>query len=165
MPDHDSRPHDWKAERRRRAFELSELGWRQSDIAEALGVSSAAVSQWLSAARAGGLDALDPVPRSSGPNKLTREQLDALPQLLSAGAEAYGFFGDVWTCARVATVIRREYGVSYHKAHVSRLLKGLAWTPQKPIRRASQRNEDAIAAWRVDAWPEIKKRRSSTATR
>ena len=53
------------------------------------------------------------------------------------GAESFGFVGDVWTCARIAQVIEREFGVRYHPAHVSRLLHQESWTYQKPILRAS----------------------------
>lgn len=158
MPGRNSQATDWKETRRKRAVELFELGWRQIDIAEALGVSRAAVSQWLATARQHGAQALCSTPPPTGPRKLAREQLDALPELLAGGTEAYGFFGEVWTCARVATVIRREFGVSYHKAHVSRLLKQLRWTPQKPIRRAAQGDDLEIAQWRTDVWPELKKR-------
>jgi transposase len=55
-----------------------------------------------------------------------------LPELVAKGAEAHGFGGDVWTCERVAIVIRREFGLSYHPAHVSRLLKKLRLSLQKP---------------------------------
>jgi hypothetical protein len=84
-----------------------------------------------------------------------------VPELLSHGAEAYGFRGEFWTCARVATGLWEAFGVSYHKAHVSRLLKRLDWTPQLPIERAAQRDEAVIKQWRAEAWPELKKRRAS----
>ncbi len=71
--------------------------------------------------------------------------------------EAYGFRGNVWTCARVAGVIWAEFGVAYHKAHVSRLLKALHWTPQMPVARAAQRHEAVIEQWRIQVWPELKK--------
>jgi transposase len=93
--------------------------------------------------------------------KLTPDQLHLVPELLSHGAEAYGFRGELWTCARVAAVMGEEFGVSYHKAHVSRLLKALQWTPQLPIERAAQRDEALIQQWRVQVWPELKKRRAS----
>jgi hypothetical protein len=57
----------------------------------------------------------------------------------------------------VAEVIRREFGVAYHPDHVSRLLRECGWSLQKPLRRASQRDEEAIAAWVKDHWPEVKK--------
>jgi transposase len=45
---------------------------------------------------------------------------------------------------------------AYHPAHVGRLLKAMRWSPQKPARRARQRNEAAIARWREETWPAIK---------
>jgi transposase len=159
MSGKDSCPKDWKEAQRKRALELKELEWKQCEIAEALGVSRAAVSQWVAHTREHGADSWRAKPRPRGPVKLTPEQFNQIPELLSHGAEAYGFCGDVWTCARVATVIRNELGVSYHKAHVSRLLKQLNWTPQIPIERAAQRNEKQIQQWRDDVWPELKKRR------
>ncbi len=125
--------------------------------AEAFSVSPAAVSQWLAKAREDGGAAWRAKPRPTGPIKLTEAQLRSIPELLSHGAEAYGFRGDMWTCARVATVLWEEFGVSY-KAHVSRLLKRLAWTPQLPIERAAQRDEALIEQWRLQVWPELKKR-------
>jgi transposase len=91
-------------------------------------------------------------------SRLTEAQLRLIPELLSHGAGAYGFRGEVWTCARVATGIWEEFGVSYHKAHVSRLLKRLHWTPQLPIERAAQRDEEIIKQRRIEVWPELKKR-------
>lgn len=152
---------DWKQERRRRAFDLRELGWTQRAIAVALGVSEAAVSKWFSA-EVDGDDAWRGRPHPGRTSRLSDEQLRLLPDLLSHGAEAYGFLGDVWTCSRIAVVIRVEFGVSYHKAHVSRLLKRLHWTPQIPIQRAEQRDEEAIERWRRERWPELKKRHATT---
>jgi hypothetical protein len=94
----------------------------------------------------------------SAPCRLTDEQLHLLPDFLSHGAEAYGFRGEVWTCARVGRVIEQEFDVRYDKSQVSRLLKRLNWTPQKPIKRASQRDETAIARWRTEVWTDLKKR-------
>lgn len=78
--------------------------------------------------------------------------------LLAKGAEAFGFRGDVWTTARIADVILQEFGVSYHPAHCSRLVRQLGQTQQKPIEKATQRKEAAIAAWKNERWDELKKR-------
>lgn len=154
----------WREGRRQRAFELTALGWSQQRIAEALGVSQAAVCQWLS--REGESAAVwRDTPRPGASPKLEAEQLRLLPDLLSHGAEAYGFRGEVWTCARVAAVIREEFGICYSPSHVSRLLKALNWTPQKPIQRATQRDEAAIEHWRNVRWPALKKRRPEKAGR
>jgi transposase len=150
---------DWREARRKRALELKEQGWKQRTIAQALSVSEAAVSQWASRKQEFGSDSWRSRPRGHKDCKLQAEELKLIPDLLSHGAEAYGFRGELWTCARVAEVIREEYSVSYHKAHVSRLLKVLRWTPQIPVERASQRDEAAIERWRVEVWPLLKKRR------
>ena len=85
-------------------------------------------------------------------------QRRSIPEFLWHGPEAYGFRGQVWTCARVAKVIEWEFGVRYHKGHVGRLLKELGWTPQQPIKRAIQRDEEAIRRWRDETWPELRRR-------
>jgi transposase len=149
--------HDWREWRRFRAIRLMRLGWQQRAIAAALGSTEAAVSQWIAAYAEGGRSALRSHPHPGHP-KLSRAQKRLLPDFLWHGAEAYGFRGDVWTCARIAKVIKREFGFSLHKDHVSRLLKELGWTPQIPITRAIQRNEKAIVRWRRDVWPKLKRK-------
>jgi transposase len=141
-----------------RVLQLKQQGWHQRDIAEALGVSEVSVSRWLRRAREGGPDALLSQPAPGHPPKLSNAQKRLIPEFLWHGPEAYGFRGPVWTCARVAKVIEEEFGVSYHKDHVGRLLQELRWTPQMPIRRAIQRDEEAIRRWRDEVWPELRRR-------
>jgi len=149
---------DWREARRFRAWELHQKGWKQRKIAEALGVTAGAVCQWLKRAREGGVESLRTRKPTGAPSRLTPEQRAQIPELLKRGAEAFGFRGEIWTCARVAEVIRREFGVSYHPAHVSRILRDCGWSVQKPIRRASQRDEEAIQRWVENRWPEVKKK-------
>jgi transposase len=99
-------------------------------------------------------------PKSGAPLRLSAADRQKLPGLLERGAESFGFRGDLWTCARVGKLIEREFGVKYHPAHVSRILKDPGWTPQKPIRQAKQRKEAEIQHWKDVRWPELKKRRS-----
>jgi transposase len=149
---------DWREGRRLRAFELKQQGWSQQQIAEALGVSKGAVSQWMKRARdGGGAQALKRRPAPGARPRLSEEQRTKLPELLKRGAEAHGFRGEVWTCERVAIVIRKEFGVGYHPAHVSRLLKALGHSLHKPQRRANQRDEGAIERWKEERWPQLKK--------
>lgn len=148
----------WKEERRKRAWALYQAGWKQKDIAEALGVTKGAVSQWIKRGKQGGAAALKDRPKPGAPRRLSTEERQRIPELLQRGAENFGFRGEVWTCSRVAKVIEREFGVRYHPAHVSRILKELGWTPQKPIRRAKQRQEAQIQRWKEERWPELKKR-------
>jgi transposase len=141
-----------------RALDLARQGWKQRDIAVALDASEGAVSRWLAAARRGGPEALRSHPGPGPSAKLTPEQFRLTPDCLWHGAEAYGFRGDVWTCERVAGVIGEEFGVTYSKSQVSRLLKRLGWTPQVPITRAIQRDEEAIERWRVESWPALQEK-------
>jgi transposase len=148
----------WKEERRKRAWALYQAGWKQKEIAEALGVTKGAVSQWIRSGKEGGEAALKDRPKPGSPRRLSAEERQRIPDLLKRGAESFGFRGDLWTCSRVAKVIEQEFGVAYHPAHVSRILKELDWTPQKPIRRAKQRQEFEILRWKEERWPELKKR-------
>jgi transposase len=152
-----SQAKDWREGRRLRAFELKEQGWKHTEIADALGVTEGALSQWMKRAREEGVQALRHKPPPGAPPRLSEDERARLPELVAQGAEAHGFRGDVWTCERVAIVIRREFGVSYHPAHVSRLLKKVRLSLQKPERRADQRDEEAIEHWKDQKWPALKK--------
>ena len=139
-----SQATNWREGRRLRAWELHQKGWKQRDIAEALGVSQGAVSQWLKRGRERGGESLRHQPPPGATPRLSPGQGDQLLKLLSQGAESFGFQGEVWTQPRVATLIRDWFGVSYHPDHVGRILKACGWSSQKPVHRASQRNESAI---------------------
>jgi transposase len=147
--------------RRHRAWELHRKGWKQQRIAEALGVSPGAVSQWLKRATGAGPQSLDAQPRPGRPARLTPAQCQNLTDLLSQGAAAFGFRGAVWTRGRVARLIQEQFGINYHPVHVGRILKQIGWSPQQPLVRASQRDEAAIAAWYDQRWPALKKRLTS----
>jgi transposase len=149
---------DGRVWRRFRALALKRDGWYQRDIADALGVAEESVSRWLTRARLGGPEALLARPVPGHPPKLSAVQKDRIPEFLWHGPEAYGFRGAVWTCTRIAQVIEEEFGVRYHKDHVSRLLRELHWTPQVPITKALQRDEDAIRCWREEVWPDLCRR-------
>jgi transposase len=149
---------NWREGRRLRAWELFQEGWPQQRIAEALGVSKGAVSQWLSRAKADGPQALCHRKPPGRRSKLTHQQRLQLLELLTQGPQALGFRGDVWTQPRVAQIIRRHFGVQYHPSQVGRILKQYAWSRQKPLRRASQRDEAAIRHWKEERWPVLKKR-------
>jgi transposase len=136
---------------------LKEQGWSQQEIAEVLDVAEETVSRWLARARTGGPAALRARSALGRPPRLSSEQRRLIPEFLSHGPEAYGFRGQVWTCARVAAVIGEEFGVRYHKDHVRRLLQALRWTPQMPITRAVQRDEAAITRWRRNTWPQLRR--------
>jgi len=139
-------------------LDLKRRGWIQAEIAEALDVSEVALSGWLARARDGGPEALRARPAPGRAPRLSPDQLRSIPELLWHGPAAYGFRGQVWTCARIAKVIEWEFGIRYHKDHVGRLLKGLHWTPQQPIKQAIQRDDEAILRRRDESWPELLRR-------
>ncbi len=127
-------------------------------MAEALGVTRGAVSQWVSRARDGGAEALRRRKPPRGQSKLNAVQLARLPGLLERGPSALGFCGEIWTRRRVAQVIEREFGVSYDPSQVGRILKGCGFSRLKPARRTAQRDEEAIGEWRDRRFGELKKR-------
>lgn len=150
-------PTTWREGRRLRAWTLFQAGWKVGQIAAALGVTHGAVSQWLARARQGGEAALHDRKRPGRAPRLTPEQQAKAPALLAQGAEAWGFHGDRWTRERVAEMLRRQFGVRYHPAHVSRLLAGWGFSLQRPQRRAIQRDEAAIRQWRQERFPALEK--------
>jgi transposase len=118
------------------------------------------VRRWCAAQRQGGKKALQAVPASGRPTKLTAAQRQELEKQLLKGARSAGFPTDLWTCPRVTDLIRRSFGVRYHVDHIGRLLHALNWSPQKPTRKAVERDEEGIRRWIKQAWPAIKKKRA-----
>jgi transposase len=147
----------WLEYRRQRAWELSQEGWQQHKIAEALGVAEGAVSQWLKKAREKGPEALKANPAPGPTARLSEEQKVKLGQLLEAGAESYGFQGEVWTHERVAWLIKEHFAVQYSSRHAGRILKQMGYSYQKPMQVAQQRNEEAIEEFEREVIPEVKK--------
>jgi transposase len=147
----------WKEWRRLRAVELHEDGWTQASIAKALGVTEAAVSQWLRSARERGRAALRSKSRRGQGARLSDDQLRRLPEFLDRGPAAFGFSGELWTCPRIARVIAQEFGVMYHPNHVRRLMHRLHWSYQRPIVRASERDAAVVTEWLERIWPATKK--------
>jgi transposase len=152
-----SRPIGTAAElerRRRQAVDSVHGGESPEAVARVLGVNRVSVYRWLAAARQP--DGLAAKPHPGPAPRLSTEQLQRLDELLCQGAQAHGWPNRLWTCARVGVIIHREFGVSLHHDHVGRMLRDrLGWTPQKPTRRARERNEEAIDWWKRYRFPEI----------
>jgi transposase len=142
--------------RRQRALDLLEAGLGVVAVARQTGVSRVSVGKWNKAGRIG----VRAKPRPQRSRKLKAAQLTQLRRLILAGPVACGFSTDLWTCPRIAQVIRERFGVSYHVDHLSRLLRDLGFSAQKPKRRAAERDEKAIAHWVMHDWPRIKKKRA-----
>ena len=148
-----------EAEQRRfRGIALLDQGRSQSDVARALGVSPAAVSQWVKARRAGGEVALRAKRHLGRKPKLSDRQMRRLQKMLLKGPTRNGYANALWTLNRVAQLIDKHFGKTYDPSGVWHVLRRMGWSCQKPERRARERDEEAIATWRKKDWPRIKKR-------
>jgi transposase len=145
--------------RRRHAVAMLRQGMKPAVVAGTLRVSLVSVGRWRKTALDGGVKALAAKPSPGRPLKLSITQRQRLSVLLQKGPTHHGFGTELWTLARVAEVIDRHFGVSYHPSQVWRILMALGWSCQKPESRARERDDDAIARWRRVDWPRIKKRR------
>jgi transposase len=143
--------------RRQLGGKLLAQGKGVHEVARLLGVAPSSVSRWKQAVAHGGEPALRAKPHPGPKPRLSRRQKARLLAKLRQGPRKAGYATELWTCPRVAAVIQQLFGVRYHPAHVWRLLRELAWSPQKPEHRARERDEKAIARWRLRTWPRLKK--------
>jgi len=145
-------------QRRHLAVSLLEQGMKPAQVAKSVGTSRASVTRWRQAHQEGGREAVAAKPHPGKPLRLTVAQRRRLAKLLLQGARKHGYSTELWTLARVAEVIAVNFGVEYHPGHVWYVLRSMRWSSQKPERRARERDEQAIATWRREDWPRIKKR-------
>ncbi len=148
-------------QRRRLAISLLEQGMKPARVARSVGTSRASVTRWRQAYQKGGAKAVAAKPHPGKPLRLTVVQRRRLARILLQGPRKHGYSTDLWTLARVAEVIAVDFGVEYHPGHVWYVLRSMRWSSQKPERRARERDEQAIGAWRQQEWPRIKKRQKN----
>ncbi|MBI3319999.1 MAG: IS630 family transposase [Candidatus Omnitrophica bacterium] len=143
--------------RRRRAIQLMQHGHNLPEIARAVKASVSSVFRWQLRYRQKGLAGLRPRPAPGRPARLSSSQKQRVVRLLLKGALAAGYSTDLWTLERIGRVIEKQYHVTYHPAHVWKLMHALGWSCQKPERRALQRDEHAIAHWKryLSSWGRI----------
>jgi transposase len=143
--------------RRRRVLTFLRQKLSLHEIARRIGCHASSVLRWRDALQCGGPDALKAKPAPGRPCRLTAKQKTQLVRLMAKGALAHGYRTELWTTQRIAELIARKMGVRYHRNHVGKLLHQLNWSHQKPESRAVERDENAIAAWKRDIWPKVKK--------
>lgn len=143
--------------RRRRGMRLLDEGRTLGEVAEIIGCEPSSVMRWRDARERAGDKGLKVRKAPGRPRKLSEAQSERLVELLLEGAVAQGYRTELWTTQRIAEVIEEEFGVSYHPDHVGRVMRRLGWSPQKPLRRALERDEEAIERWRRETWAEVKK--------
>jgi transposase len=153
------------AERARReqlrlaAAELIDGGASDQEIAGRFRVSRMSANRWRRALAVGGRQALASKGAGGAKCRLTPGQLRELEAALDAGPAVWGWDEDQrWTLARIADLVRRRFRVEYTLAGIDVLLHRMGWSVQVPARRAAERDEAAITAWRQETWPVIKGR-------
>lgn len=144
--------------RREYAIRLLQSGESLSAVARAVSAAPSSVLRWQRTYQRHGWRGLQAQSIPGRPPRLSPVQKKKLEQVLLAGPLAAGFKTDFWTLKRIAQMIKRLFGVAYHPSHVWKILNDLDWSCQKPERRATQRDEKAIAHWKWYRWPKIKKK-------
>jgi transposase len=144
--------------RRHRAAEYFQERKPLAEIVRLVGVSLSSVKRWRRAWQEGGRAALAAKPHPGPAPKLSWDQKQQLVSILRRGAVAARFRNELWTCARVAEVVRKKFRVSYHPDHVGRILHDLGYTPQKPERVAREQDSAAVERWRRKNWQQVKKK-------
>ena len=145
---------------RRRAVEQVSAGRTQAAVAAALGVHSVTVAKWVARHRADGDAGLAARPTPGRPRLLTPEQDRQVRGWLAGKPTAHGFRTDLWTARRVAELIRRRFGVAFHPNYLREWLTRRGYSPQRPARKARQRDGGRIAGWVANDWPAIQKKRA-----
>jgi len=148
-------------QRREYSIKLLLQGHAPVEVARIAGVDRRSVRRWHAAYRKKGRKGLAATHNTGRPPRLDATARSQLEQALLEGAHDAGFPNDLWTCPRVAHLIKSKFSISYHVDHIGRLLGSLGWSPQKPERRARERNEKAIKTWLKKQWPRIKKKPSA----
>src|SRR5689334_5555273 len=145
------------------AADLIEAGVSDREVARQFRVTRMSANRWRRALASGGRRALV----SKGPGgarcKLDAGQVRVLEAVLDAGPAVVGWPDQCWTLARIAEIVRRRFGVEYTLAGLDLLLHRIGWSVQVPSRKATERDEEKIAAWKDEQWPIIKGRRRTWA--
>jgi transposase len=148
--------------RRRLAVRRVSEGWTHKQVAAFLGVSERAVGAWVAAFRRAGDDGLRAKPHPGRAPYLTPAQEREVLGWLRQRPTAFGFTTDLWTARRVAHLIERRLGVTYHPGYLREWLAKRGLSPQKPAQRARERDQAAIDRWVAEDWPRIQKKRPRT---
>jgi putative transposase len=131
-------------------------GDKISEIAHDLRVTPGSVRRWHRAWEDGGTEAL----RSRGPvsqERLSPQQWAGLELELRKGPLAHGFAGDQrWTLGRIKRLIGKLFHVGYTVEGTWKLMRRHGWSCQVPVRQAMERDDEAVAVWKAEVWPDIK---------
>lgn len=148
-----------QAEIRLRVMNAVHAGMKQTDAARVFGVSRWSVVQWTKAHRNHGAQALAPKRRgrrAGEAGKLSLRQCERIRALIVGKMpEQLKLPFYLWTRAAVQRLIAREYKVRLSLTAVGTYLQRWGLTPQRPIKRAYERNDEAIVQWLAEVYPTI----------
>jgi transposase len=140
---------------RRLAVTRVREGKTPSQVAEFLGVDPSSVRRWWRTYRKRGEKGLAAKPQRGRTPKLTPSRQGRVLNWLRKSPKSFGFSTELWTAARVGQVIERKFNVHFHPRYLNAWLTERGITPQKPQRRARERNDDVIKRWLRYQWPRI----------
>lgn len=136
-----------------------EDGEKPSEVMRSLGLCRTSIYPWLRAHQRKGPTALL-MRKARGPRpKLAPKQCQQVRRwIIGKDPRQYGFHFGLWTRQIVAQLIGEKFGVSLKLTAVGRLLARLEITPQKPLRRAYERDPKAVAQWLDQDYPRLRAR-------
>ncbi len=136
-----------------------EDGEAPSTVITSMGLCRTSIYRWLREFRSGGLEALaEKISKGPAPKLDDEQRAQVRSWILGRDPRQYGFDFGLWTRSIVQTLIQDKFGISLCLASVGRLLAMLDITPQKPLRRAYERDPQAASAWQNEVYPQIKAR-------
>ena len=134
-------------------------GEAPSSVIQSYGLCRTTIYKWLKAERRGGAAALKARKHPGRkPALAPRQKLQVRRWINGKDPRQYGFDFGLWTRQIVAALIAQRFGVRLGVTAVGRLLAELGITPQKPLRRAYERDPVAIARWTTTVFPRLRAR-------
>jgi transposase len=146
------------ADIRIKAVQRVEEGESPEDVIDLLGFHRSCIYRWIAQYREGGFEALKKKSAAGKEPKLNGKQMQKLYQIItSKNPLQLDFEFALWTRSMIRELIRDRFDVKLSDVSVGRLLRKLGLSPQKPLYRAYQRDEEKVKAWKEKAYPEIRK--------
>lgn len=145
-------------QRRRLAVQRVAEGFAQVEVAAFLGVHPVSVNAWVRAHCQGGAEALAPKPTPGRPRKLSARQEKAVLGWVTKSPCRFGFPDELWTSRRLAMLIAGRFGVRMNANSLVAWLTQRKLSPQKPAKKALERDGAAIARWVQEDWPRLQKK-------
>lgn len=151
----------WEDGMRVWAVKKAREGMHPAEIASFFGKGLSTVQHWITTEKQSGVDALKRSYKKRQ-GKLDETSWQQLEHMLSESALTHGFEEDFWSLPRISMLITREFGVTYHDAHLSRIMRDRGFSWQVPIRRHPDSNQEEKRSWVNEELPRLEKKSSST---